>query len=198
MSRPRLLWVDNTFGCASPVPRTAAEAHFEVLDSGGGHLDPIALTLPAGTPRTFLAAKYPNGKGSGFAPVLCERADEFVAPQANHQEQDAARVEIPVVIAGRLETSGARDFYRFHATKGQHLTLTAQSRSLGSPCDLFVTVLKPDGQKVAFNVIFDAYPAEVIVARWRADGPAVFRMPRPAGVSLRGYGSLSMTGESVC
>jgi AraC-like DNA-binding protein/ActR/RegA family two-component response regulator len=30
MSRPRLLWVDNTFGCASPVPRTAAEAHFEV------------------------------------------------------------------------------------------------------------------------------------------------------------------------
>jgi AraC-like DNA-binding protein/ActR/RegA family two-component response regulator len=30
MSRPRLLWVDSTFGCASPVPRTAAEAHFEV------------------------------------------------------------------------------------------------------------------------------------------------------------------------
>ena len=30
MSRPRLLWVDSTFGCASQVPRTAAEAHFEV------------------------------------------------------------------------------------------------------------------------------------------------------------------------
>jgi AraC-like DNA-binding protein/ActR/RegA family two-component response regulator len=30
MSRPQLLWVDSTFGCASPVPRTAAEAHFEV------------------------------------------------------------------------------------------------------------------------------------------------------------------------
>jgi len=30
MSRPRLLWVDSTFGCASPVPRTAAEAHFDV------------------------------------------------------------------------------------------------------------------------------------------------------------------------
>jgi AraC-like DNA-binding protein/ActR/RegA family two-component response regulator len=30
MSRPRLLWVDSTFGCGSPVPRTAAEAHFEV------------------------------------------------------------------------------------------------------------------------------------------------------------------------
>jgi AraC-like DNA-binding protein len=30
MSRPRLLWVDNTFGCASPVPRTVAEVYFEV------------------------------------------------------------------------------------------------------------------------------------------------------------------------
>jgi AraC-like DNA-binding protein/ActR/RegA family two-component response regulator len=30
MSRPRLLWVDNTFGFASQVPRTAAEVHFEV------------------------------------------------------------------------------------------------------------------------------------------------------------------------
>jgi AraC-like DNA-binding protein/ActR/RegA family two-component response regulator len=30
MSRPRLLWVDSTFGCPTPVPRTAAEAHFEV------------------------------------------------------------------------------------------------------------------------------------------------------------------------
>ncbi len=30
MSRPRLLWVDSTFGCASPVPRIAAEVHFEV------------------------------------------------------------------------------------------------------------------------------------------------------------------------
>ncbi len=30
MGRPRLLWVDSTFGCPSPVPRTAAEAHFEV------------------------------------------------------------------------------------------------------------------------------------------------------------------------
>lgn len=31
MSRPRLLWVDSTFGCASPVPRNAAAAHFEVI-----------------------------------------------------------------------------------------------------------------------------------------------------------------------
>src|SRR5690349_17680009 len=30
MSRPRLLWVDCTFGVCSPVPRTAAKTHFDV------------------------------------------------------------------------------------------------------------------------------------------------------------------------
>ena len=132
-----------------PGAKAGAEAHFEILDSGGDHVDPVPLTIPAGTPRTFLAAKYPQGKGSGFAPVLCEQAGVFVAPQANRQERDAARVEVPVVIAGRLETSGAHDFYQFHATKGQRLTLTAQSRSLGSPCDLFVKVFKLDGKQIA-------------------------------------------------
>jgi dipeptidyl aminopeptidase/acylaminoacyl peptidase len=47
----------------------------------------------------------------------------------------------------------------------------------------------PDGKALAFNVIFDAYPAEVIVARWDKEAPAVFKLPRPDGVSLRGYGS---------
>jgi dipeptidyl aminopeptidase/acylaminoacyl peptidase len=46
-----------------------------------------------------------------------------------------------------------------------------------------------DGKALAFNVIFDAYPAEVIVAQWANGLPAVLKMPRPAGVSLRGYGS---------
>jgi dipeptidyl aminopeptidase/acylaminoacyl peptidase len=47
----------------------------------------------------------------------------------------------------------------------------------------------PDGQALAWNVIFDAYPAEVIVAEWKGGEPAVFKMPRPPGVSLQGYGS---------
>lgn len=45
------------------------------------------------------------------------------------------------------------------------------------------------GQMLAFNVIFDAYPAEIIVADFRAKAPAVFRLPRAPGVHVRGYGS---------
>jgi dipeptidyl aminopeptidase/acylaminoacyl peptidase len=52
------------------------------------------------------------------------------------------------------------------------------------------------GDQLAFNVIFDAYPAEVIVADLSGGGPVVFKMPRPPGVSLRGYGSpLAWAGD---
>ncbi len=43
MSRPRLLWVDSTLGCGCAVPRTSAEAHFEV-----NARVPVAEALAAG------------------------------------------------------------------------------------------------------------------------------------------------------
>jgi dipeptidyl aminopeptidase/acylaminoacyl peptidase len=46
-----------------------------------------------------------------------------------------------------------------------------------------------DGRMLAFNVIFDGYPAEVIVAEWVDGKPVTFKLKRPEGVSLRGYGS---------
>jgi dipeptidyl aminopeptidase/acylaminoacyl peptidase len=46
-----------------------------------------------------------------------------------------------------------------------------------------------DGNALAFTVIFDGYPAEVMVADWQDAAPTVSRLRRPEGVSLRGYGS---------
>jgi dipeptidyl aminopeptidase/acylaminoacyl peptidase len=43
--------------------------------------------------------------------------------------------------------------------------------------------------RLAFNVIFDAYPSEVVVALVAGNTPNVFLMKRPPGVSLHGYGS---------
>jgi dipeptidyl aminopeptidase/acylaminoacyl peptidase len=46
-----------------------------------------------------------------------------------------------------------------------------------------------DGKRLAFNVIFDAYPAEVIVADWSGPTATTQRLQRPVGVHVRGYGS---------
>ncbi len=46
-----------------------------------------------------------------------------------------------------------------------------------------------DGGKLAFNVIFDGYPCEIVVAEWKGEQPDVFLLKRPNGVSVHGYGS---------
>jgi dipeptidyl aminopeptidase/acylaminoacyl peptidase len=46
-----------------------------------------------------------------------------------------------------------------------------------------------DSQALAFGIAFDAYPAEVLVADFAGGAPEVARVRRPAGLSVRGYGS---------
>jgi dipeptidyl aminopeptidase/acylaminoacyl peptidase len=46
----------------------------------------------------------------------------------------------------------------------------------------------PDGKRLAFNAVFDAYPAEVVVTEWEAGRPVSHLLPR-GGVTLRGYGT---------
>ncbi len=47
----------------------------------------------------------------------------------------------------------------------------------------------PAGDKLAFNTIFDGYPAEIFVGDLAGAEPTTKKMPRPAGVHVRGYGS---------
>lgn len=54
-----------------------------------------------------------------------------------------------------------------------------------------------DGSLLAFNAIWDAYPAEVVVASWKDKEATTHLLPRPPGVSIHGYGSpLAFRGQS--
>jgi dipeptidyl aminopeptidase/acylaminoacyl peptidase len=53
-----------------------------------------------------------------------------------------------------------------------------------------------DGKAVAFNAVFDGYPAQIVVAKWKDNNPEVFNLPRPSGIAVKGYGSpLQWRGE---
>lgn len=47
----------------------------------------------------------------------------------------------------------------------------------------------PDGSRLAYATIFDAYPAEVIVNTWSGSDPVAARMKRHDEVQVHGYGS---------
>ncbi|MBI3407412.1 MAG: S9 family peptidase [Planctomycetes bacterium] len=47
----------------------------------------------------------------------------------------------------------------------------------------------PKGGRLAFNAVFDGYPAEVMLVDVAADPPAVTKLDRGSGYSIKGYGS---------
>jgi dipeptidyl aminopeptidase/acylaminoacyl peptidase len=49
--------------------------------------------------------------------------------------------------------------------------------------------ISPNGQRVAFNVIFDGYPAEIILADLKSQPPEMAKLARPADLHVKGYGS---------
>ena len=96
------------------------------------------------------AARFPvsvRGKaGSGFASLMVSDWDESLEKEPNDAIEQAGPVERSV--CGRFEKENDRDLFRFEAKKDDRLVLAARTRSLGSPCDVLLNVLKADGSKL--------------------------------------------------
>ncbi len=67
----------------------------------------------------------------------------------NDDRSSASKFTVPMTLNGRFEARGDRDVYQFAAKKGERILARSRTRSLGSPCDLFLRIAKADGSKLA-------------------------------------------------
>jgi hypothetical protein len=124
----------------------------------GDRLDPLKLKVDSPAMAQSIPLKLPGGRSSAFVTVLTGDTEDFVTSKPNHSPDAAARVTLPVNISGHIAGPGVRDFYRVAAKKGDHLTLRARTRSVGSPAMLLLGVLKPDGTKLGQSKFAVAEP----------------------------------------
>lgn len=96
------------------------------------------------------------GKSAHAFSAQLERLEELrpqsgtvVEKEPNDSPPSAMRLEIPTTVAGRFQHTRDRDYYEFTATAGERLVFRGQTRSLGSPCDLFLRLSRADGTFVA-------------------------------------------------
>lgn len=89
---------------------------------------------------------------------------ELVAEAGNHTFDNAFVVPVPASINGRLSAdqisarsdawkSDHAHYYRFHARKGEPLTVEVQARRLGSPLDSEIEVLDSKGKRIERAVL---------------------------------------------
>jgi hypothetical protein len=109
----------------------------------------ITAGMPTNTPVLVLAAPARQGAGSGFARVLASQITEALEQEPNDTPAGANKVSLSAAINGRFEKLKDRDWFEFSLSKKQRLTFKAQTRSLGSPCDVAMQLHDADGKKLA-------------------------------------------------
>jgi hypothetical protein len=85
---------------------------------------------------------------SGFATVIRSDSEEAVEVEPNDNIEAANRIGSGGV-SGRFEKDADRDVFQFEARKDQRLVFEAATRSLNSPCDALMRILKADGSQIA-------------------------------------------------
>jgi len=69
--------------------------------------------------------------------------------EPNDQPPQAQSVALPALLGGRFARTGDRDLFEFTAKKDQRLIFSGRTRSLGSPCDLFLQIQTTNGSVLA-------------------------------------------------
>lgn len=122
----------------------------EFIVAGGGKLESIKrqVAFPA-TPDAD-AFDYCLETASGSAPpfrLLLSGLPEAVRTSSSSPVKQV----VPAGITGVLERPDAEHLYSFDLKKGQTWSLALQAKRIGSPLDVALTVLGPDGKQLAKN-----------------------------------------------
>ena len=107
--------------------------------------------------------------GSALAGVA---ADDDAAPEVEPNDdprKDGPPLTVPFRITGDFQKSDDRDCFRFTARKGDRVTIKSFARSIGSPCDVSLRLLRENGSSLAASK--DDEPGEATIEHtFAADG----------------------------
>ena len=129
---------------------------------------PPALVTPEGD-GYWLNFKLQNAVGSAYRRLAVSGESNAYETEPNDQPNKATAVTLPVAINGRFERTTDRDWYAIELTKGDRVRFIGATRSLGSPCDLMLSVIDAAGNTLAESEITGDSDGEVS-AEAKADG----------------------------
>jgi hypothetical protein len=129
----------------------------------GVNLSQDSLLLTADGEHRVITVRATSGaRASSPLPFSVGELVEALENEPNDDPQQAQRVELPLTINGRIGQDADEDWYAFRVEEGQSITVSVQARRLDSPLDSAITLIGPDGNKLAAND--DHLPAQAVPA----------------------------------
>jgi hypothetical protein len=119
--------------------------------SGQAKLESVRrrVTFPTTAAATFnYQLETPHGTAPPFMMLLSDLPETVALPR---QDRNAGKPSLPTGITGVLNERDASDRYFCYWKKGEVWSLAVQAQRIGSPLDVALTVLGPDGKELARN-----------------------------------------------
>jgi hypothetical protein len=124
---------------------------------------------------------------SGWVNVEAGRGEEVVATGANDAPDRATPFAVPSALNGAFATAGSRAWFEFKAAKDQRIAFRARTRSLGSPCDVYLEILDDKGKRLAKSRYAEGVVEDTLTNKFESPGLyrlAVEEMSRRGGPDL--------------
>ncbi|TAN38395.1 MAG: hypothetical protein EPN23_02340 [Verrucomicrobia bacterium] len=92
---------------------------------------------------------------SNFAPFVVDALPECFEKKSNGQRRTAQAVTLPIIVNGRIDHPGDRDFFTFEGKTGDQIIAEVIARRLNSPLDSELRLTDANGKQIAFNDDFE-------------------------------------------
>jgi hypothetical protein len=130
--------------------RSGEVASFQLIGKAIDQTGPVHVRLPTGPAPELVSFGIESAEGgSGWFQVEANPGEQSLEQEPNNVIERATVGKVPGSLNGRLEHPGDRDYFRVQANKGQRLRSRALTRELGSPCDLYLSLHRADGSRIA-------------------------------------------------
>ncbi len=141
------------------TPKTPSKIAVESSEGGIGAIQPgndkrvsASITVLSGASLRPCEVRV-AGPGGVSNPLSLHLSPlpEIAEIEPNNSLKQAQRIDLPLVVNGRIKAATEIDYYRFHARKGQHLIFDVYAFRMGSPLDSSLVLLDAGGHELARN-----------------------------------------------
>ena len=108
-------------------------------------------------------------------PFALDSLPECLEKEPNDEPSKAQKVQLPIIINGRIDRPGDWDVFEVEGKAGQTIVAEVMARRLGSPLDSFLKVTSTDGKIIALND--DHYDAASGLNTDHADSYLMVKLP---------------------
>jgi hypothetical protein len=156
-----------------------------LLELHGANLPGPSLSraIPGDAPGLGSIVVQNGAFSSNTLPFAASAIKDMRATKPNHTLAQAARVEVPAAINGRLPRPGESDYFIFAAKPGQALAMEVQARRLGSPLDSVIGLYNARGDLLAEND--DSVDPDDALVLHHADSRMIYGIPAAGDYVLR-------------